>query len=86
MPDTDTYKHAARLTVDLVDHGHTPNEVSEIVLEKLIEMAHESKICIWRRGAGLNVQSVAALYRLYERFGLSPRPQIGDYALRSSPG
>jgi hypothetical protein len=60
------YDQAARLTVSLVDHGQTPNELSEAVLGKLIEMAAESKMNIWHRETGLSVASVTALYRLYE--------------------
>jgi len=59
------YRAAAQLTVSLVDHGHTPNEVSDAVLEKLIEMSAESQINIWHRETGLSVESLAALYRLY---------------------
>lgn len=67
MPDnTKGYEDAARLTVDFVDHGHMPNELSEAILEKLIKMAGESKINIWHRETGLSVKSLAALYRLYE--------------------
>lgn len=68
MPDNGDsgYEHAARLTVELVDHGHTPEEVSEAVLESLILMAARSKMDIWHREAGLSVASLAALYRLYE--------------------
>jgi hypothetical protein len=68
MPDDadSGYEHAARLTVALVDHGHTPTKVSEKLLALLIGMAGESNINIWRRGTGLSVESLAALYRLYE--------------------
>jgi hypothetical protein len=67
MPDnSEGYEHAARLTVDLVDHGNTPDQLSEAVLEKLVEMAAESKMNIWHRETGLSVASLTALYRLYE--------------------
>ena len=61
MPDNGDsgYEHAARLTVELVDHG-------QAVLESLILMAARSKMDIWHREAGLSVASLAALYRLYE--------------------
>lgn len=60
------YEGAARLTVSLVDHGNTPNDISDAVLEKLIVMSAESQINIWHRTTGLSVTSLAALYRLYE--------------------
>jgi hypothetical protein len=60
------YKGAAKATVTLVDHGNTPDELSDAVLEKLARMAFESKINIWHKETGLSVESLAALYRLYE--------------------
>ncbi|HEY0431146.1 MAG TPA: hypothetical protein VGC61_04985 [Pyrinomonadaceae bacterium] len=68
MPDnrnTD-YTRAAQLTVDLVDHGHTPDRLSDAVLETLIEMSAESTVDIWHEETGLSVESLAALYRRYE--------------------
>ena len=82
MPDyvnTD-YEGAAKLTVSLVDHGNTPDELSETVLEKLIQMAAESKINIWHRETGLSVVSLSALYRLYEAgAGYRRSRKYGDY-------
>jgi hypothetical protein len=82
MPDnrnTD-YEGAAQLTVKLVDHGHTPDRVSDAVLETLIEMSDESGIDIWHRETGLRVNSLAALYRLYERGSGYRRSRLyGDY-------
>ena len=60
------YEGAAKLTVSFVDHGKTPDQLSEAILEKLIVMADESKINIWHKETGLNINSLAALYRLYE--------------------
>ena len=60
------YEGAAKATVKLVDHGNTPDQLSEAVMEKLIVMAAESRINIWHRETGLSVASLAALYRLYE--------------------
>jgi hypothetical protein len=60
------YKGAAKAIVDLVDHGNTPDQVSDAVLEKLIVLADESQINIWHRETGLSVESLAALYRLHE--------------------
>jgi hypothetical protein len=79
---SDTYEDAARLTVELVDHGHTPDELSEAVLEKLIEMAAESKLNIWHRETGLSVESLTALYRLYETgSGYCHARRYADYEL-----
>lgn len=69
MPDnrnTD-YEGAAQLTVKLVDHGHTPDRLSDAVLGTLIEMSGESGIDIWHSETGLHVNTLAGLYRLYER-------------------
>jgi hypothetical protein len=60
------YEQAAQLTVDLIDHSHTPNEISDVVLERLIEMSQEARISIWHEKTGIRVESLAALYRLYE--------------------
>lgn len=68
MPDdSNGYEDAARLTVKLVDHGHTPNVLGEAVLETLIEMAHEARMNIWHKDTGLSVESLTTLYRLYDR-------------------
>jgi hypothetical protein len=60
------FMEAAKLTVDLVDHGQTPDQLSDAVLEKLIVMAHAKRIKIWHEQTGLSVESLAALYHLYE--------------------
>jgi hypothetical protein len=74
------YSDAAQLTVDLVDHGHTPDRVSEAVLETLIEMSAESQISIWRRETGLSKESLAALYRMYETGAAYRRSRLyGNY-------
>jgi len=69
MPNNSSidYEDAAKLAAELVDHSHTPNDVSEAVLEKLIEMSAESQINIWHRETGLSVESLTELYRLYEK-------------------
>lgn len=82
MPDNGNTEHenAAQLTVDLVDHGHTPDRVSEAVLETLIEMSAESQINIWHSETGLSKKSLAALYRLYETGKGYRRSRLyGDY-------
>ena len=60
------YESAAKATVDLVDHKQTPDQISDAVLEKLIEISHEKRINIWHEVTGLSLESLAALYRLYE--------------------
>lgn len=76
------HEGAARLTVNLVDHQDTPNDLSDSVLEKLIVMAHESQINIWHRETGLSVQSLTALYRLYQTGAGYRRSRLyADYEL-----
>lgn len=60
------YEEAAKATVDLVDHDRTPDHISDAVLEKLIVISHEKRINIWHEETGLSIESLAALYRLYE--------------------
>jgi hypothetical protein len=60
------YEGAAKATKRLVDHGNTPDNLSTVVIETLIEMSAESRINIWHKETGLSVASLAALYRLYE--------------------
>lgn len=82
MPDNGNTEHenAAQLTANLVDDSHTPDRVSEAVLETLIEMSAESQINIWHRETGLSVESLAALYRLYETGAGYRRSRLyGDY-------
>ena len=65
-----------------MDHGNTPDDLSEAVLEKLIKMSAESRVNIWHREAGLNVTSLTALYRLYETGAGYTRSRIyADYEL-----
>ena len=81
MPDNrnTAYQAAAQLTVHLVEHRRTPDRVSDAVLETLIEMSAESRI-IWRRETGLNVGSLAELYRKYNTGGGYRRSRLyGDY-------
>ena len=82
MPDNRStdYRRAAQLTVELVDHGHTPDRVSDAVLETLIEMSAESRVDIWHEETGLSVASLAALYRRYETGAGYRRSRLyGDY-------
>ena len=82
MPDNRNtgYEGAAQLTVSLVDHSHTPDRISDAVLETLIEMSAESRINIWQTETGLSVDSLSALYRLYEIGAGHRRSRLyGDY-------
>ena len=82
MPDNGNtdYEGAAQLTVDFVDHGHTPDRVSEAVLETLIEMSDESQISIWHSETGISKESLTALYRMYETGAGYRRARLyGDY-------
>jgi hypothetical protein len=76
------FESSARLTVSLVDHGNTPNDISDAVLETLIVLSAESKINIWHRETGLSVVSLAALYRLYQTGAGYRRSRLyADYEL-----
>jgi hypothetical protein len=58
---------AAQRTVDLIDHEKMPDQISDAVLETLIEMSAESRVHIWHKLTGISVESLAALYTMYER-------------------
>jgi hypothetical protein len=58
---------AAQRTIDLIDHPHTPDVVSDAVLETLIEMSDARRMQIWREKTGLSLETLAALFTLYER-------------------
>ncbi len=66
------FEEAARLTVELVDHKFTPDELSEAVMGTLLEMAYQVEVSqqirvnIWHKEAGLSTESLAVLYSLYE--------------------
>ena len=64
MPNNRTtdYEGAAQLTVDLVNHSHVPDRISDAILETLIEMAGESKINVWLLDVGLSFYGLAQLY------------------------
>jgi hypothetical protein len=57
----------AQQTIDLIDHRQTPDRVSDAILETLIEMSWESRMQIWHKATGLSLETLAALYTLYER-------------------
>ena len=82
MPDNRNtgYEGAAQLTVSLVEHAQIPDRISDAVLETLIELSAESKINIWQSETGLNLESLTALYRLYETGAGYRRSRLyGDY-------
>jgi hypothetical protein len=64
--NTAGYNEAAQRTVDLIDHSHVPDFVSDAVLETLIEMSANARINIWHRETGISLPSLAALYSMYE--------------------
>jgi hypothetical protein len=68
MPDNrnTNYEGAAQLTVDLVNHLHAPDRITDAILETLIEMAGESTVNIWLLDAGLSLYGLARLYSQYE--------------------
>jgi hypothetical protein len=68
MPDNRStdYERAAQLTVDLVNHSHAPDRITDAILETLIEMSGESKINVWLLDAGLSFHGLAQLYSQYE--------------------
>ena len=68
MPEDVNTEHAgaALLTVNLLDHSKTPDELSDAILETLIEMSAEARINIWHKLTGINLESLAALYSMYD--------------------
>lgn len=83
------FENAARLTIEFVDHESTPDELSEAVMGKLLEMSYQvemsqqTRINIWHRETGLSQEALATLYRLcetgagYRRSRLYAEYQIG---------
>ncbi|HEV7683138.1 MAG TPA: hypothetical protein VGO68_13495 [Pyrinomonadaceae bacterium] len=67
MPDNRStdYERAAQLTIDLVNHSHAPDRITDAILETLIEMSDESKINVWLLDAGLSFHGLAQLYSQY---------------------
>ena len=57
----------AEQTINLIDHRHTPDRITDAILETLIEMSAESRIHIWHEATGISLETLAALYSLYER-------------------
>ena len=71
---------AAQKTVSLIDHSDTPDEVSDAILERLIEMSADAQVMIWHHLTGIRIESLAALYTLYERGAGYRRSRLyGEY-------
>lgn len=69
MPNKDTiagYEQAAQTTVDLLEFKQMPSELSDVILEALIQMSAESRVNIWHAETGISVPSLAALYSMFE--------------------
>ena len=57
----------AQQTIDLIDHRHTPDYISDAVIEALIEMSADSLLQIWDKETGISLTTLAALYSLQKR-------------------
>jgi hypothetical protein len=60
------YEEAAALTIKLIDHSHTPDAISDSILETIIQISDENLVKIWHEKNGLSVSSLAALFSLYK--------------------
>ena len=49
-----------------LDAEEHPDVVSDAILETLIEMSAETRVNIWHKETGISVESLAALYSMYE--------------------
>lgn len=70
MPDKDNItgcEEAALKTVNLIDHSCMPDIMSDAILETLIDLSAESRINIWHAKTGISVETLAALYSMYEQ-------------------
>lgn len=77
------YEDAAKLTVDLVNHSHTPDDVSYAILTTLIEMAADTDINIWLLDYGLSLVALSQLFSLQKQIGGGQKRAIlyGDYEI-----
>jgi hypothetical protein len=57
----------AQQTINLIDHRQTPDRVSDAILETLIEMSDEARAHIWHEKTGISLETLAALFTMYER-------------------
>jgi len=65
--DFDKCMVAAQRTIDLVDHRHVPDSITDAVLETLIVIAARFRMQIWNKEPGLHLETLAALYSLQAR-------------------
>jgi hypothetical protein len=67
-------------TIDLIDHKHTPDRLSDAILETLIDMSAETRLQIWKKETGLSLETLAALFSLQKRGAGYRRVRVyGDY-------
>ncbi|HXQ37870.1 MAG TPA: hypothetical protein VN843_27935 [Anaerolineales bacterium] len=69
MPAKDnitSYTPVAQTTIDLLEFSKTPDVLCDAILETLIELSAETRINIWNKETGISVESLAALYSMYE--------------------
>lgn len=60
----DEFEEAAQLTVKLIEHSHTPDAISDAILEAIIEISANTLLSVWDEDIGLSVSSLAALFTL----------------------
>jgi hypothetical protein len=65
--DYDKCMIAAQRAIDLLDNRHTPDAITDAVLETLIEIAAESRMQIWHKTTGVHLETLAALFTLHKR-------------------
>jgi hypothetical protein len=61
-----SYEPAAKTTIDLLEISKTPDVLSDAILETLIDMSGETRVNIWNKETGISVESLAALYSMFE--------------------
>lgn len=61
-----SYEPAAKTTVDLLEFSKTPDVLCDAILETLIDMSGETRINIWNKETGISVESLSALYSMFE--------------------
>jgi hypothetical protein len=61
-----SYEPAAKTTVGLLEDSKTPDVLGDAILETLIEMSAETRINIWHKETGISIESLTALYSMYE--------------------
>ena len=61
-----SYEPAAKTTIDLLEFSKTPDVLSDAILETLIDMSGETRVNIWNKETGISVESLAALYSMFE--------------------